>query len=950
MLAEKKQKGKKREEKAMKKRIFAAFVCLCMLMALVPSMAYANDIVYTGGLCEHHTRHNGACGYAEGTAEIPCSYEHNESCGGLTDPTACNHTHDEACGYVPATEGTPCTFVCEVCNPQDNGNPEALSDAQPEECTCETLCTGEKVNADCPVCSAEGAELDKVCVGVASMLPVTALAVGEPATLYVGNQQVISGSSTTYWTTDNSGGLTRVENATDNSANWSVRYNPTNATLTLKGANITGNYNQYYNPHTAGIYALCSQDQPVALTIELIGENTITGYYGIYVNAEISANSNGTDASLTITGENNGSLKVSGSNHGIFVKSGTGNASVTIENASVDAKTTQTNSGYAGVCVQSSANATGSPNISLSVNGGSLTASGGTSGDGIQFVVGAYVATSATTSLSVTNNAIVDARNGGISASRILETLPTPTPTGNNSSGIVFDDKNGTVYGKVELQEDLEIGEGESLTIGKDASLTVPGGTTLTNNGTIVNTGGALNGEPGGTGKIETTPTIDTQPESQTVTAGETAEFSVTATGENLSYQWQKITDNGSSWMDITGETNASYTIATTTTYMNDTQYRCVVSNSAGSVESDAATLTVNAIPTYTITVQTDGHGTASASSTTATAGKQITLTATSNSGYRFARWEVVLGDITITNNTFTMPAKNVTIKAIFNRKSSGGSVFFWDLKFDTNGGSKIDTVTEWEYSTIDLDEYVPEKEGYKFVGWYADEDLTKEIDEVYLTKDTTVYAKWEKIEVEVPEEPEEVEKTEETETISFKDVKENDWFYEAVSYAVENGLMSGMSEDIFAPNTPLTREMLAVVLYNVEGQPESAGVNPFTDVKADIWYTDAILWANENGIVAGYDNSAYGVGDLITREQFATILYRYAQFKGYDTTQGGMAVREFSDYENISDYARPAMAWAVNAGIMGGMDDGTLMPQGKATRAEAATMLMNFCENIVEK
>ena len=283
-----------------------------------------------------------------------------------------------------------------------------------------------------------------------------------------------------------------------------------------------------------------------------------------------------------------------------------------------------------------------------------------------------------------------------------------------------------------------------------------------------------------------------------------------------------------------------------------------------------------------------------------------------------------------------------VTVK----KKSSGGSVFFWDLKFDTNGGSKIDTVTEWEYSTIDLDEYVPEKEGYKFVGWYADEDLTKEIDEVYLTKDTTVYAKWEKIEEEVPEEP---EGTEETETISFKDVKESDWFYEAVSYAVENGLMSGMSEDIFAPNTPLTREMLAVVLYNVEGQPEGTGVNAFTDVKADMWYTDAILWANENGIVAGYDNGAYGVGDFITREQFAAILYRYAQFKGYDTTQGGMAVREFSDYENISDYARPAMAWAVNAGIMGGMDDGTLMPQGKATRAEAATMLMQFCEQVVK-
>ncbi|OUN41002.1 hypothetical protein B5G26_12735 [Anaerotignum lactatifermentans] len=940
MLAEKKQKGKKREEKAMRKRIFAAFVCLCMMMALVPSMAYANDTVYTGGLCEHHTQHDDACGYSEGTAEIPCSHEYNESCGGLTDPTACNHTHDEACGYVPATAGTPCTFVCEVCNPQDNGNPEALSDAQPEECTCETLCTGEKVNADCPVCSAEGAELDKVGVGVASMLPVTALAVDEPDMLYVGNQQVIRGTETTYWKTNDSGALERVVGANDTSNNWNVKYDPNSATLTLSWATITGSGGIESTSQDAGIYALCSSNNPVSLTIKLIGTNTITGSYGIYVDAQ-QGGIVGTNASLLIQNSgNDGSLEVSGSFYGIFVKSGTGNASVTIENASVDAKTTQTNSGYAGVYVHSSARATNSPQLSLAVNGGSLTTSGSASGEGIKFYVGAYVATSATTSLTVTDNAIVDARTGGISA---IGVSVNPNVDIGSTGGIVFNGKSGTVYGKVELQEDLEIGEGESLTIGDGASLN-------TGSHEVIVNGGTLNGADKITGTVKYAPTITTQPQGVEVKENETATFTVNATGtEPLSYQWQQNM-NGSGWTDITGETNATYTTGETTMDMNGTQYRCVVKNSVKEVTSDVATLTVTAIPTYTITVQTDGHGTASASSTTATAGKQITLTATSNSGYRFARWEVVLGDITITNNTFTMPAKNVTIKAIFNRKSSGGSVFFWDLKFDTNGGSKIDTVTEWEYSTIDLDEYVPEKEGYKFVGWYADEDLTKEIDEVYLTQDTTVYAKWEKIEEEVPEEPEEVEKTEETETISFLDVKENDWFYEAVSYAVENGLMSGMSEDIFAPNTPLTREMLAVVLYNVEGQPESTEANTFTDVKGDMWYTDAILWANENGIVAGYDNSAYGVGDLITREQFATILYRYAQFKGYDTTQGGMAVREFSDYENISDYARPAMAWAVNAGIMGGMDDGTLMPQGKATRAEAATMLMNFCENMVEK
>lgn len=774
------------------------------------------------------------------------------------------------------------------------------------------------------------------------MLPVMALAVDAPDTLYVGNQQVISGTETTYWGTNNSGELTQ---SAENNA-WNVKYDPSTATLTLKGAKISGSYHKDNNPYTAGIYAQGSSKQPVSLTIKLIGNNTITGYYGIYVNAEISENSNGTDASLTITGENNVSLEVSGSFYGIFVKSGTGNASVTIENASVDAKTTQTNSGYAGVCVQSGASSKDSPNLSLAVNGGSLTTSGSASGDGIQFVVGAHVATRATTSLTVTDNAIVDARNGGISAKQISNPINTDISATGSSGGIVFDGKNGTVYGNVTLQEDLDIGEGESLTLDGGARLNAGNYNVIVDGGTLdENLANSLGNN------VKYAPTIVTPPADKSVTKGKTATFTVNATGtEPLSYQWQQSTDNGSGWTNIDSATSDTYTTGKTTMDMSGTQYRCVVTGYGTAAESNAATLTVQ--KAYAVTVngsyaQTTGAGSYAKDAT-------VTIDAGTRSGYTFNGWTsedgVTFANAGSAQTTFTMPANDTTITANWKKKSSGGSVFFWDLKFDTNGGSDIDTVTEWEYSTIDLDEYVPEKEGYKFVGWYADEDLTKEIDEVYLTQDTTVYAKWEKIEEEVPEESEEVEETEEPETISFLDVKESDWFYEAVSYAVENGLMSGMSEDIFAPNTPLTREMLAVVLYNVEGQPESAGVNPFTDVKADIWYTDAILWANENGIVAGYDNSAYGVGDLITREQFATILYRYAQFKGYDTTQGGMAVREFSDYENISDYARPAMAWAVNAGIMGGMDDGTLMPQGKATRAEAATMLMNFCENMVEK
>ena len=424
-----------------------------------------------------------------------------------------------------------------------------------------------------------------LCLG---LLPVTAEAAeGAPSSLYVGNQQVISSSDITYWTTDEStGGLTKYEGNNDN---WNVKYDQSTATLTLKNANISGSFHQYDNPYTAGIYAQGKSNQPVALTIELIGTNTITGTYGIFLNAEINAYSYGTNATLTITGENNGSLGVSGSGHGIYVKSGTGNASLNIKNVAV---TSSTNGNYAaGVYVMSSAHATNSPNISLAVDGGNLTASGTGSSDGIWFYVGSSQATGATTSLTVSENAIVDARNGGISALKILETLPTPTPTGDNRSGIVFDGSTGTVYGNVTLDESLTINQGETLTVPDGSSLNCNGN--LTNNGTIiVEKGGNLTGDPGGT--VISAPTIGTQPASQSVTVGQTASFTVEATGEKLSYQWQQSTDSGQSWTDIGGATDATYTTEATTTSMNGYQYRCVVSNSAGSITSDAVSLTVN--------------------------------------------------------------------------------------------------------------------------------------------------------------------------------------------------------------------------------------------------------------------------------------------------------------------------------------------------------------------
>ena len=412
------------------------------------------------------------------------------------------------------------------------------------------------------------------------LLPVTALAAA-PQTLYVGDYRITNSSAITYL----KAGLTAGSLVAGSENDWTVKYEPSTATLTLNGAMIQGGTSTGSVPYGAGIYAQCSNGQSVSLTIKLIGENTITGYYGIYVNAEISADSNGTDASLTITSENNGSLEVSGSNYGIFVKSGTGNASLNIEKATV---TSSTDGEYAaGVNVQSSANATGSPNISLSVNGGSLTASASEGNDGIQFYVGLFEATGATTSLTVSDNAIVRA-NGGIKASRVDE----PTPSG---TGIVFDGTEGTVYGNVELQKDLEIKSGETLTIPNGSSLNC--NKKLTNNGTILASGGTVTGNLS-SGTAVTTPSITAQPTGETVTEGSAAEFSVTAS-DAQTYQWQQSTDNGSSWTDISGATSADYTTETTTTSMDGYQYRCVVKSASGgvSVISQAATLTVQAKP-----------------------------------------------------------------------------------------------------------------------------------------------------------------------------------------------------------------------------------------------------------------------------------------------------------------------------------------------------------------
>lgn len=172
---------------------------------------------------------------------------------------------------------------------------------------------------------------------------------------------------------------------------------------------------------------------------------------------------------------------------------------------------------------------------------------------------------------------------------------------------------------------------------------------------------------------------------------------------------------------------------------------------------------------------------------------------------------------------------------------------------------------------------------------------------------------------------------------VTYSDVAETAWYYDAVNYVTTNGLMNGVGNDRFAPNSNLTRAMFAQILYNKEGKP-AAGASTFSDVAAGQWYTDAISWAAANGVVNGIGNNMFGPNNNITREQLAVMLYRYA---GSPAVTG--SVTGFNDAGQISSYATTAMAWATTNGVMNGKGDGRLDPKGLATRAEVAQMMQNY-------
>ena len=474
-----------------------------------------------------------------------------------------------------------------------------------EHCSCTTLCTEGNINPDCPVCGAEGADLT-ACKGAPLMMRAAPLAAenDRPYSLYVGNTDVAKteySDNAAYWTSSD-GGTNWTSQLDKPTADSYIHYDG-NGTLTLHNVNIS-------RSNENGIYAEAMSGSAVSLTIKLEGTNTVSGWSGIFVHAVDGA------ASLSISGT--GSLTAEGTGGGSFsgiqVQSNDGKAELTINNVDV----TATNNVAQGIILRSG----GSSTASLTVNGGKLTASG--SDAGIKYVFGSSGTGDGTPTVTVSGNAIVRA-NGGISDDSSTD-IQIGADSSASSGGIVFDGKNGTVYGAVTLQEDLKIGEGESLTLDDGASLNAGNYNVIVDGGTLDE---SLANSLGDSVKYAPTITTTTLPNgtvgtayNQTLIADGTAPIKWSVTDGSL--------PDGLSLNESTGVITGTPTTADTY------NFTVTATNDAGS-DSKEFTLTIGVAPVYSITAEplkldfgtlTEGYTPASQTVTIINNGNQeLTLT-----------------------------------------------------------------------------------------------------------------------------------------------------------------------------------------------------------------------------------------------------------------------------------------------------------------------------------
>ncbi|MBR6311920.1 MAG: S-layer homology domain-containing protein [Oscillospiraceae bacterium] len=272
---------------------------------------------------------------------------------------------------------------------------------------------------------------------------------------------------------------------------------------------------------------------------------------------------------------------------------------------------------------------------------------------------------------------------------------------------------------------------------------------------------------------------------------------------------------------------------------------------------------------------------------------------------------------------------------------SSGGSaaVEKYTLTFDSNGGSEVEPVSDAAGTVIDLSEYVPVRDGYTFVGWCGSPSLGDVFTEIELTQDITVYAKWRIA----------CSHGDDCPLAAFSDLDPDAWYHEGIHFCLTRGIMNGIGGGLFDSAGKATRAQIVTMLYRLEGEPEVSGANPFSDVAEGCFYDKSTAWASAEGIVLGYGGGIFAPDDLITREQAATILYRYAEYKGVDTEAMGADTNtlSYTDVFTISEFARPAMHFCIAAGVINGDGNGYLRPSDNASRAEVAAMFQRLCDAI---
>jgi len=321
--------------------------------------------------------------------------------------------------------------------------------------------------------------------------------------------------------------------------------------------------------------------------------------------------------------------------------------------------------------------------------------------------------------------------------------------------------------------------------------------------------------------------------------------------------------------------------------------------------------------------------------------GATVTLKATPNANFTFDGWYEKGVKVSTANPYIFTAEADRTLEAKFNAPVTGGGdggTMRFTITFNSKGGSSVPS------QSVEPDDTVtkpadPKKAGSTFTGWYTDNNCTHLYDfSEKVTKSFTLYAGWKE-----GEEPGGGGSA--TTPPHFTDVHTGDWFNDDIEYVYKKGLMLGTSDDKFSPNTNLSRAMIVTILYRLEYEPNVDELeNPFSDVTANQYYTKAVLWAAENGIVNGY-HGEFSPNDYISRQDLAVILYRYAVFAEKKLTET-RNYPGFSDASSIASYAKVAVEALYKAGVINGKPNNKFDPGGNATRAETAAMLHRFLEN----